>query len=540
MKKNINGWMILSTIFITLIILPSIDTIVHLFYPVNENWDHIRQFIIKESSINSLKLIIWTGLLTLIIGTYSAWLIAVYDFPLRSFFKWALILPMAIPPYIAAYTYNGMLSYTGAVQMFFRNNLEIKVNPKYFDIMSLKGAVFIFTLFLFPYVYMITKSFLEKQSASLIENARLLGSNTFDVFFRVVLPISRGAIVSGVTLVILEVLNDYGVVSYFGVQTFSTAIFKAWFSLGDINSAVRLSSILLITVISIILLEKILRGRKKYSFTNTKVKPISRIKLKGLKGVFAFSLCFIIFALSFILPTLQLLSWSILTYKNVLSMKFLDMILNSMGIAIISTFIILIMALIIANFCRIQDGRLSKLYSKLTLLGYSVPAAVIAIAVILIFVDMDKNLYPIYKSINPNSPTLVLSSSILMLIFAYVIRFLAIGYQSIEAGFDKIGKKFFEASRMLGKNTIKTFFLVDLPMIKPAIISAFALTFVDIIKELPLALILRPFNFNTLATKAFEYANDEMIHEASVASLIIILVSLVSILMIHKLGEKEN
>lgn len=540
MNKNINGWMILSTIFIVLMILPSIDTVIQLFSPVNENWDHIKQFIIKESSINSFKLIIWTGLFTLIIGTYLAWLIAVYDFPLRNFFKWALILPMAIPPYIAAYTYNGMLSYTGAVQRFFRNTLEIKVNPKYFDIMSLNGAVFIFTLFLFPYVYMITKSFLEKQSASLIENARLLGSNTFDVFFRVALPISRGAIVSGVTLVILEVLNDYGVVSYFGVQTFSTAIFKTWFSLGDINSAVRLSAFLLITVISIILLEKIIRGRKKYSFTNTKVKPISRIKLKGFKAVFTFSFCFIIFALSFIVPTLQLLSWSILTYKNVLSMRFLEMIFNSLGIAIISTLIILIMAIVIANFCRIQDGRLSKLYSKLTLLGYSVPASVIAIAVILIFVDMDKKLYPIYKSINPNLPTLVLSSSILMLIFAYMIRFLAIGYQSIEAGFDKIGKKFFEASRMLGNSTTKTFFSVDLPMIRPALISAFALTFVDIIKELPLTLILRPFNFNTLATKAFEYANDEMIHEASVASLIIILVSLVSIFMLHKLGEKEK
>jgi iron(III) transport system permease protein len=539
-KLDINLWSILSFIFVILIILPNIDIILHLFNKPNENWLHIKTYLLKDYIINSIKLITATSLLTLIIGTVLAWLISIYEFPMRRFFKWALVLPLAFPPYIAAYTYNGIFNYTGVVQRFLRNVLNLELNPKYFDIMSINGAIFIFTAFLFPYVYMITRSFLEKQSSSLLENARLLGRNSFEIFAFILLPISRGAIVSGTTLVILEVLNDYGVVSYFGIPTFSTAIFSTWFSMGDIDSAVKLSSLLMFIVFGVILLERWLRGRRKYSYTNTKVRPVIRQQLKGVKASLATAFCFIILSIGFIIPTLQLAYWSLLTYEKILNMKFFILVLNSMGTAVIASILIIFISIIIANFCRMQDNWISKIFSKITLLGYSIPAAVIAIGVILFFVDLDRNLYWLYKIINPNTQTLVLSTSISMLLFAYVIRFMAVGYQSIESGFDKVGKKFFEASRLLGRNVSQTFWEVDFPMIKPAIISGLALTFIDIIKELPLTLILRPFNFHTLATKTFEYANDEMIHEASIASLIIILISVFSIYMIFKMGEKEK
>lgn len=538
-KVNIDLWFLLSCLFIVLIILPNIDIVAHIFTKGNSNWYHIKRYLLKDYILNSIKITLATGIFTVIIGTSLSWLIAAYEFPLRKFFKWALILPMAIPPYIAAYTYNGIFNYTGIVQKFFRYNLGINLNSKYLDIMSIKGAVFIFTFSLFPYIFMITKAFLEKQSASLIENARLLGRSSLEIFFLVVVPISRGAIVGGTVLVVLEVLNDYGVVSYFGIPTFSTAIFKTWFSMGDINSAVKLSSILMFIVFTILVLEKWIRGKKRYSFTNTKFKPISRIKLKGGKAFLASAFCFIIFSISFVVPTLQLFSWSLLTYKEILSFKFINIIFNSLWIALFSSIIITIMAIIIANFSRIHENFIGKLFSKITILGYSTPASVIAIGVILLFVGIDRKLYGFYKVVSPNSQNLVLSTSIFMLIFAYIVRFLAISYQSIESGFEKVGKKFFEASRTLGKGTIETFFKVDFPMIKPAIISGVALAFVDIIKELPLTLILRPFNFNTLATKAFEYANDEMIHEASIASLIIIIISIFSIYLLNKVGDRE-
>lgn len=538
LRLKFNGWAVLSTIFVVLILLPNLDLLANLFTKSNENWEHIKTYLLRDYIIDTLVILGFTGVFTLLVGSGMAWLIAAFDFPGRRIFKWALILPLTIPPYIAAYTYNGILNYTGVIQGFLRNVFDIRVNPESLDIMNIQGSIFIFTVFLVPYVYMTTRAFLESQSASLIENARLLGRSPLEIFFQVILPISRGAIFGGTMLVLLEVLNDYGVVSYFGVQTFSTAIFKAWFSMGDVETAVKLSGVLMSIVISIMLFERWLRGRKRYSYTTSKVRPITRIRLKGIKSFLAFFICVLFLSLGFLIPVLQLLSWSTLTYKKVLNIEFLELLVNSVGVAIVATFIIIGAALIIANYTRTEQNWIAKLFPKATLLGYSIPGAVIAMGIILFFVDLDRNLEGLYKMINPDSITLVLSTSIVMLIFAYSIRFLAVGYQSVEAGFEKIGTKFFEASRMLGNGVTQTFFKIDLPMIKPAVIGAFALAFVEIVKELPLTLILRPYNFNTLATKTYQYANDEMIQEGSIPSLLIIGVSIASIFLLNKLGEK--
>lgn len=538
-KRNFNLWGVLSAFFAVLIILPNVDLFSNLFTQPNENWYHIKAYLLQDYITNTLVIIGFTGVLTVLLGSGLAWLISAYDFPGRKMLSWALILPLTIPPYIAAYTYNGMLNYTGVVQRLFRNVLGVQVTPKWFDIMNIQGAVFIFTVFLFPYVYTVTRAFLANQSASLIENARLLGRNSFEIFAQVVLPISRGAILGGMTLVIFEVLNDYGVVSFFGVQTFSTAIFKAWFSMGDIDTAVKLSGVLMTIVISVILFEKGLRGRRKYGYTTTKLRPIVRIPLRGIKGFLVSFMGFVVLSLGFLIPVLQLLTWSSLTYKKVLNGAFLKLLLNSIEVALIGALIILVISVIIANFSRVQETWVAKLFPKVTLIGYSIPGAVLSMGVILFFVDFDRKLEGFYKALNPDTITLVLSSSIVMLVFAYSIRFLAVGYQSIEAGFDKVGKKFFEASRLLGNGVTQTFLRVDLPMIKPAVVSALALTFVDIVKELPLTLILRPYNFNTLATKTYEYATDEMIHEAAIPALLIILVSIGSVYLLNKLGEKE-
>ncbi len=500
MKKiKFNGWALLSTIISLMIVLPNIDIIIHLFQKPNKTWYHIKEYLLKDYIVTSIIVVFFTVLLSIIIGITLAWLISAYDFPFRKFFRWALILPLAIPPYIGAYTYSGMVSYTGVIQRFFRNILGVELNQKYFDIMSIEGAIFIFTLFLFPYVYMVTMTFLEKQSAGLIESARLLGSSAI------------------------------GVVSYLGVQTFSTAIFKSWISLGDVDSAIRLAGILMVVVFIIISSEKALRGRKKYSFTNTKVRPIKRKNLKGFNKFIVTLYVLIIFSLGFLIPVLQMIAWAIASYKNIYYSQFLSMIFNSVILASGCSLLIVIMALIVANYVRTRSGLLPKIYAKVTLIGYSIPGAVVAITMILFFVDIDNKI-----------KGLALSTSIIMLVFAYVIRFLAIGYQNIEGGFEKIGNKFTEASRTLGYGVTKTFFKVDIHMLKPAILGAFALTFVDIIKELPLVLTLRPFNFYTLSTKVFEYANDEMIPESAIPSLIIVFVSFVAIYFLYKVADKED
>ncbi|MGP4081357.1 ABC transporter permease [Pseudalkalibacillus sp. R45] len=537
-KAQLNSWAILSSMFSILILLPALLILLQLFSESNDNWEHIKEFLLKSYIFNSLTIVLFTSVFTVLIGVTAAWLVTAYQFPFQRFFKWGLILPLAIPPYIGAYTYHGILNYTGVIQTTLRNRFEMEVNQAYFDIMTMPGAIFIFTLFLFPYVYIITRSFLENQSSSLVENARLLGRNPIEVFIHVVLPISRTAIVGGVSLVILEVLNDYGVVKYFGIQTFSTAIFQAWFGMGDINSAIKLAGTLMMIVIGILILEKIFRGRKQFSYSTSKVQPLQPVRLEGWKKWTIFGYFFLIFSLAFLIPILQLSNWMLMTYKVIWSTVFIDLIWNSIFVAFTGAVMIIFVALIIANFTRLSNGLSSKIFSKVTVLGYSIPGAVIAIGVLTLFLALDKKVFALYELVGAD-PTFVLSLSIIMLIFAYVVRFLAVGYNSIESGFEKVGTTFTEASRTLGMNITKTFFKVDIRMIKGAIAGGFILAFVDILKELPLTLILQPFNFYTLATKTFQYASDERVHEASVSSLIIICISGLSIYFLHRVLEKE-
>ncbi|OCA85837.1 iron ABC transporter [Bacillus sp. FJAT-27225] len=538
-KQQLNIWSVLSLIFIVIILIPNFIIGVQLFTEPNENWQHIKEYLLKDYIRNTLVIIFFTAIAATAIGTSLAWLVAMYDFPLKNFLKWALILPLAIPPYIAAYTYHGIVNYTGVIQSTLRNSFGITVDQSYFTIMNIQGAVFIFTVCLFPYVYTITKSFFQNQSSSMIENARLLGGSPLTIFFRVALPISKASLVGSVTLVILEVLNDYGVVTYFGIQTFSTAIFRTWYGMKDLDSALKLAGSLMLLVIIVLVLEKVLRGRQRYSYSTTKVRPISPKKLTGIKAWLVCAYTFGIFSIAFIIPFLQLVSWAFMTYEKVLNSDFLTLAYNSIYVAAIASIIIVIMALVISNFTRLNQGFISKMVSRVTTLGYSIPGAAIAIAFIMIFLWLDTTNKNLLASIG-YEPTVIWRTTLAMLISAYIIRFLAIGYNSIETGFEKVGNSYTEASRMLGMSTVATFFKVDLPLIKGAVFSGFILVFIDILKELPLTLFLQPFNFSTLATQAFKYANDERVQEASLASLFIILLSAIFIFFFHKLADKES
>jgi iron(III) transport system permease protein len=536
--SNVNAWTVSAAIIMILLFLPNLTIVTGLFSPSNENWAHMKEFVIGSFIKTSLILISATAILTISIGLSLAWLIAQYQFPFRRFLKWALILPLSIPPFIGAYTYHGIVNYTGIIQTTLRDLLGIELNPTFFDIMNLPGAIFIYTMFLYPYVYTITRIFLSQQSASLIESARMLGKGSWRTFFQVVIPISRVSIIGGASLVVLEVLNDYGVVKYFGIQTFTTAIFQTWFGLGDIESSIKLAASLMGFVILILLIEKLLRGRRQYSYSTTKVRPLPLIPLKGWKAGLVTGYGLTILSLGFFIPVAQLVDWMILTFGTIPMDEFLTYVKNSVMVAGISATVIILFAVIVGNFSRLVQGKIVKLLPKLTILGYSIPGAVIAVAVVTAFIALDRFLAPLYKLVGV-STTLVLSVSLFMLISAYIIRFFAIGYNSIESGFDKIGTDFRDASRLLGVGLTKTFFKIDVPMMKGAIISGFILVFIDILKEVPLTLILRPFNFDTLSTKAFQYASDEKIMEASQASLLIVGISALAIVIFYKFLEKE-
>ena len=532
-KSNLNIWSVTSFVIIVLIILPTLNISLKLLNETSENWGHIREYLLVDYIINTVSIVAFGGLLTMIIGTSLAWLVTAFDFPMSKFFKWGLLLPLSVPPYVAGFTYHGILNYTGVIQTFLRSNLGIDVNQSYFSIMNHRGAIFILTMVLYPYVFAIVRSFLSKQSADLIENARVLGKSPMAVFFQVVLPISRPAIIGGVSLVVLEIMNEFGLFDYFGISTFSVAIFRTWFGLSDLDSAVRLAAIVMVMVLSILLLEKLMRGRKRYSYSSSKIRPIQPIRLEGGKKVLASLYCSTIFGFGFLIPTIQLLHWAFLTYRKVLDARFLEYLYNSLRVTILATVIIVVISIIIANYSRIKQNLSTKIYTRITILGYSIPGAVIAVAVMIFFIDLDNRTHGIRQVLIEGSSRLFLTTSLAMLLFAYIIRFLGIGYNSIESGFDKIGKGYFEASRMLGMSVTRTFFKVDLPMLRPAIISGFILVFIDIMKELPLTMILRTFNFHTLATKAYQYANDEMIHEAAISSLFIIFLSAAMIYLLN-------
>jgi iron(III) transport system permease protein len=531
-----NKWTGYSLLILLLVAIPLFTILIKLFDKPGESWSHISNNLLFGYFQNTLLLLIGVAILTFLLGVSTAWLVANYEFPGRRYFEWLLILPLGFPGYIMAYTYVGILDYTGPIQVFLRNTFDIHIKGSLLDIMNLPGAVFILSITLFPYVFLISRSSFLQQSKTLQEASFLLGANRLKTFIKVALPMARPAIVAGIALASMEVLNDYGTVKYFGVQTFTTGIFRAWFSLGDSSTAIYLAGILMVFVFVILYLESIQRGNRQYSAVNGLQKPTARLHPSLPKKLLYFSICFGIFLLSFLIPFLQLLHWVSMTYSKVFNQDFLLLIYRSFGLAAISGLLIVFLSVILLYALRLSPFKWVRNITKIATLGYAIPGAVIAVGVMIPFIALDKW---IYGTFSPGSVGLFLSGTLFVLVFAYMVRFMAVGYNPVEAGFQKIGIHVNEASRLLGTRSTKTLWKIDLPLIKTSLVSGIILVFVDVLKELPLTLILRPFNYQTLATKAFDMATNEMIAESANAAIIIILTGIIPILFLNQLIEKR-
>lgn len=535
LKGRVSMFSVVTVIAAVLILLPLSNVITNIFTKSTTEWVHIRTHLLADYIKNTILLIVLTATLSSIIGFVSAYFVTFYEFKGRKLFSWILMLPLALPSYIAAFTYSDMFSYTGTISRFMRSiGLD-----KPIDIMSLVGASVIFSLTLYPYVYLMVKSSLKKNSSIYIENAKMLRASKTKIFTKVIIPLSRPAIVAGTLLVVLETLNDFGVVKYFNVRVFSFAIFDAWYRLGSLQSALRLSGILMLIVFGLIVIEKLLRGKRQFN-TSVKSSPLEREKLSIKKSILVISVLSIIFTLSFSIPVLEMFFNFLDTYKTTMDIELLYIVINTLSITIFASLVVVVLAVMIANFNRTSKSRLKPLILKITNLGYAIPGAIIAVTVIVFFVDLDHTLRPLYDLLNTDKK-LILTTSLSILVFAYTLRFLTIAFNSVEASYDKIGTKYTEASYTLRKSKIKTLLKVDLPLIKDGLISAFIIVFVDVIKELPLTLILRPGNYNTIATQIYTYASDEMIQEASGPSLILIMISAVTIYILtnRKRGGKH-
>jgi iron(III) transport system permease protein len=530
MKKNrqVNLFTVLSIVVGVIILLPLVNILFELFGPTTETWQHIKTYLLYEYIRNSVILILLTSIIAIIIGFTSAYFVARFEFKGRKWLSWAMVVPLAIPSYIAGYIYADMTSYSGTFTRLLRT-IGIFVD---LDIMNIFGASIIFAFTLYPYVYLISLAGLSRQSASYIESSIMLGSSKVRNFFQITIPLMRPAIVAGTLLVILETLNDYGLVHYFNVRVFSFAIFNAWFSLGDVSSAIRLSAYLMMIVFLVIFIEKALRGKRKYQM-HVKSKHILRKKINNKESLGVIILLSIPLMIGFFIPVIQMIWYMLLTFKDAFRMELIYATFNTISNALIASFVIVLIGVVMVNFNRMRSkNNISKVWVRISNLGYAIPGAVIAVAVHIFFVDLDRLLLPIYKIINPNTPTLLITMSLFTLVFSYVIRFLSIGFNSIESQYDKTGDKFTESAYTLGSSKMDALIRIDLPLIYPGLITAFILVFIDIIKELPLTLILRPVNYDSLSTLVYVYARNETIQEAALPSLILITIAVTLIYLV--------
>ncbi len=479
-------------------------------------WVHIKENLLFGYTMNTILLVSLSMLFSGVIGTVMAYFVTCYDFYGRKILSILLYFPLAIPPYIGAYVY---------VDMFQKGGLIANIIKTTIPIHSLWMSVFVFTLFLYPYVYIGVRGYLSNNMAGYIENARLLKKSEFEIFLKVILPISKYAIFSGMVFVGLEVLGDFGVVQYLGVQTFATAIFKSWINFKDFDSAIRLSGVLVLVVLFLLVVKYKLVNKKQPSATTTKTRALQRHKLSKLSQVGMAGVGFSILLLSFALPIYQLIQWALMSYSRVRYVNLVDMLKNTLFISIGIALLIVILATIISSYTRVSSKSIKLVYGKMSILPYAIPGSVMAMMFIVFFKKLDDFFM------------LSIGTTIFMLLTAYVIRYLGIAYENLENGYKKIGIRYHEASRTLGEGYYRTLFKVDIPILKPFLFSAFSLVFLDLIKELPLTLVLRPFNFNTLSTQVYQYASDEMVEESAVPSIIIIALSMI---IVYGLVKKKR
>ncbi|HEY8376793.1 MAG TPA: iron ABC transporter permease, partial [Nannocystis sp.] len=485
----------------------------------------------------SVVLAVGSGGLALVIGVASAWLVATCDFPGRRTLEWALVLPLSVPAYIAAYTYAGMLDVTGPVQRAVRALVpSLAESFVAIPIMRIETMVVIFALVLYPYVYLLSRAVFLGQSRTVLEAAWTLGHGGASAFWRVALPLARPAIAAGVSMVVMEVLNDYGAVSYYGVSTFTTGIFRSWHALGDLGAAIRLAAILMAFVFLVLALERSQRGRRRVDDVGgTGHRPLLRQRLRGWRAWAAFAVCFTPLLFGFLIPVAQLAFWSLRTAGDVVDAGYLRLVANSFGLATAAALLCVVIALLLVYAGRLGGGRAVSAANRTVVLGYSIPGAVIAVGVIVPFGWIDRTVDAVAEATLGVSTGLLLSGTLFALVFAYAVRYTAVALLPIEAGFERQCRNLDAAARCLGEPPLMTLWRVALPLLRRTLLAAAILVFVDVMKEIPLTLSLRPFNFDTLATRAYQLAVDEQVAESANAALVIIAVGLLPVLGLDRL-----
>jgi len=520
-RFKLNAWTISALILGLILFLPMAEVLWHLTSPA-ENWEHLRDTVLGRYLKGSVILVLGTAVLSVLLGVSTAWLVACCEFPGRKFFEWALILPLAIPTYIAAYAYFDLLDQLTPLLIWVRLNISPEAMTLLSDTMVYPVTIVVLAAVLYPYVYLVARAAFARQSSQCIEAARTLGHGPQSTFWRVALPLARPAIVGGVALVIMETLNDYGAVEHFNVPTFTTGIFRTWLSMGDLQGALRLAACLMALILFLLVLEKWLRFGARFHKSSQADRPFQRYALGQAKAGLAILCCLLPLVIGFVLPLSRLAYWASFNAGKVLDASFLKLTLNSVGVATAAGLATVVLALFLAYTARYFGSRTVGATNRLAILGYAVPGAVIAMGILLIAGQVTR------------TTGWVLTGSLAALVLAYVIRFLAVAWQPIDSGMERNCAQLNNAARSLGANAARSLFQINVPLLRNALVPAGLFVFVDTMKELPLTLILSPFDFETLSTRTFDLAKQAQIPESSVPALCIILVSLLPVIWLNR------
>lgn len=541
MKRSpFNSLLIASVVVAGLIALPVASVLANIFSRgTGATWQHLASTVLPDYVASTLWLCLGVGCGVIVVGVATAWLTAMHEFPGRRFFEWALVLPLAMPAYVLAYVYTDFLQFVGPPQTWLREAFDWRRGDYWFpDVRSTGGAVVMFVFVLYPYVYLLARTAFIERASGMLEAARTLGLGPWRSFLRVSLPLARPAVVAGASLALMETLADYGTVSYFGVQTFTTGIYRAWFSLGDRVAAAQLAASLLAFVVLLLLLEQTSRGRARFHNTTGRNRPHAEHALKGGAAVVALAVCALPLFVGFVLPAGLLLRLALAEGDAQFGARFVQLAGNSFLLAGLTALIAVSLALLLAYAGRLAKlgirARLAHLLNRLVGLGYSVPGSVIAVGVLIPVTRFDNWLAGQWALWFGTNPGLLLTGGIAALIYAYLVRFLAVALQSVSASLAKVTSNMDEAARSLGENQAGVLRRVHFPLLRGSLLSAGLLVFVDVMKELPATLVMRPFNFDTLATQAYTLASDERLAEASTASLAIVAVGLLPLIFLSR------
>ena len=516
-------------------IIPIVFVISSLFGEFNDNWNHLIDYVLANYVLNSLFLIFGVSVISLVFGVGSAWLITNYEFMNKNWLEWALILPLAVPPYILAYTFTGLFDTFGSanelVRLFFNLNNDFTFFP---NVRNIYGAIIVFSFTLYPYIYLTARMSFINQSKTLIEAGKILGLENKSIFFKLAIPMARPAIIAGLALVIMETLSDFGAVEHFAVSTFTIGIYRTWFGMYDLNTAMQLASLLLIFVSFFLIIERIERRKLSYSYASSTFKTVDKQKLKGFKNLLAFIFCFTPLFIGFLMPIMEISNWALnYTSENFFSDIFLKSFVNTIILGIMAGIICTLFAFLFNFLKRFEEGNYLKGMSFLLSMGYAIPGLVLAVGIIQFFSLLDNNFLRSYFD-------LILTGSIVGLLIAYIIKSYALANNSIESGYERINDAIDDVSLSLKASKLKIFFQVHMPLLKTSIFTSLVLVISEVIKELPATLILRPFNFDTLAVTTYIYAAEERMFEAATPAIMIVLIGLVPIFFLSKIIRESR